>query len=168
MKDRNVAMLATINLFHSLAKFPDLNWDVAQYPSYKDNPNIFGMFDMHVLTILKTSKYPDEAAKVMDVFFSDEVQMLSTKMTGRVSPLKDPKFNEAFGLDMPILKGKRIQSIFKSIPAPAPPFSKYYPKARDIMSDEFKQFLSGGKDMNTALRDAEMRINQYIQGELGQ
>jgi len=94
--------------------------------------------------------------------------MMSTRKTGRVSPLKDSKFNEAFGADMPVLQGKHIQSIFKSKPASAPPFSKFYPKARDILSSQFKQFNEGKTDMNTALRDAEAQISQYIQGELGQ
>jgi multiple sugar transport system substrate-binding protein len=168
MKDRTTAMYATVNLFDKLAQAPEFNWDISQYPSYKDNPNVYGMYDLHVMTIMKQSKHQDEAMKVMEVLFSDEVQMMSTRKTGRVSPLKDSKFNEAFGADMPVLQGKHIQSIFKSKPASAPPFSKFYPKARDILSSQFKQFNEGKTDMNTALRDAEAQISQYIQGELGQ
>lgn len=162
IKDRNVAMFAGVNIFNSLAQYQDLNWDLAQYPSYKDKPNVYGMYDLHVMTISKTSKYPDEAMKVLEVLFSDEVQMMSTKETGRVSPLKDPKFKAAFGADMPVLKGKSVPSIFKSQPASAPPFSIHYPKARDILSNQFQQYADNKKDMNSALRDADELINQYI------
>ncbi|CAG7621985.1 hypothetical protein PAESOLCIP111_02380 [Paenibacillus solanacearum] len=162
MKDKQVAMYAVINLFDKLAQVPEFNWDIAQYPSYKENPNVYGMYDLHVMTISKTTKYPDEAMKVLEVLFSDEVQSLSVRSTGRVSPLKDPKFKNEFGADMPVLKGKNIKSIFKSSPASAPPFSIYYTKARDIFSGKFTEYLDGKKDVNTALREAEEQITQYI------
>jgi ABC-type glycerol-3-phosphate transport system substrate-binding protein len=163
MKDKTVAMVANVNLFPYLAQVSDLNWDLVQYPSYKEKPNVYGMFDLHIMSVSKTSKYKDEAMKVLEVLFSDEVQMIATKKTGRVSPLKDPKFQQAYGSEMPLLKGKNIQSIFKSKPAPAPRLSTYYSKASSIMVSKFQEYADGKKDINTALRETEEETVKYIQ-----
>lgn len=166
MKERTVGMFGTVNLFPYLAQVPDFTgWDLAQYPSYKEKPNVYGMFDLHIMAVSKTSKYKEEAAKVLEVLFSDDVQMIATKKTGRVSALKDPKFQQAYGADMPLLKGKNIQSIFKSKPAPAPRLSTYYSKASGIMTTKFQDYADGKKDVNTALREAEEEINKYIEGQ---
>jgi ABC-type glycerol-3-phosphate transport system substrate-binding protein len=159
---RSVAMLAQVNIFDKLAETKDLNWDVAQYPSYKDKPNVYGMHDLHVATISKSSKNKEDAMRVIEVLLSDEVQMISTAQTGRVSSLKDPKFIAAYGKDMAPLQGKRISSIFKSKPALAPPFSIHYTKANSIMGKYFQEYADGKKDVNTALREADEEIIQYI------
>ncbi|MFE5322776.1 ABC transporter substrate-binding protein [Paenibacillus sp. NPDC056579] len=163
IKEKNVAMLATVNMFDKLRTDPGFQWDVAQYPSYSERPNTFGMFDLHTIFITKTSKHKDDAMRVLEVLFSDEVQMISTKETGRVSPLKDPKFNQAFGADMPHLKGKSLQSIFKSKPAQSPPFSMFYTKGIALLRNSFAEVADGKKDVNTALREADEKINQMIE-----
>jgi multiple sugar transport system substrate-binding protein len=163
MKDKTVAMFAAVNLFDKLAQAQEFNWDIAQYPSYKDKPNVYGMHDLHVITINRASKNKEDAMRVLEVLYSDEVQMLSTKTTGRVSPLKDPKYKSAFGSEMPVLKGKQVASIFKSKPALAPPFSIFYTKARDILGAKFKDYADGKKDANTALREADEEITKYVQ-----
>ncbi|GAA3403241.1 sugar ABC transporter substrate-binding protein [Paenibacillus hodogayensis] len=167
IKDRTVAMTATVNMFPYIAQVPEYNWDVVQYPSYKDKPNVSGMYDLHIMSISKTSRHKEEAMKVLEVLFSDEVQMIATKKTGRVSLLNDPKFQQAYGADMPILKGKHLEGIFKSKPAPAPRLSIYYSKAVSILESHFRQYVDGVKDTNTALREAEDEINKYVQSQTG-
>ena len=160
-------MLATSNFTSFFRDAPGLNWDMAQYPSYKDRPNTYGMYDLHVMAVPKTSKYKEEAFKVIEVLMSDEVQMESVKVTGRVSPLKDQKFKDNFGADLAGLKGKNIQAIFKSKPADAPEFSRFYSDANAVVLNEYKELLAGKKDVNTALRDAEEKINQAIKTKQG-
>ncbi|GAA4864690.1 sugar ABC transporter substrate-binding protein [Paenibacillus vulneris] len=167
IKDKTVAMTATVNMFPYIAQAPEFNWDVVQYPSYKDKPNVAGMYDLHIMSISKTSQHKEEAMKVLEVLFSDEVQMIATKKTGRISLLNDPKFQQAYGADMPILKGKHLEGIFKSKPAPAPRLSTYYSKAVSILESHFRQYVDGAKDTNTALREAEDEINKYVQSQTG-
>lgn len=166
-KDRTIAMLATSNFTSFFRDAPNLNWDMAQYPSYKERPNVYGMYDLHVMAVPKTSKYKDDAFKVIEVLMSDEVQLQSVKVTGRVSPLKDQKYKDNFGADQAGLKGKNIQAIFKSKPADAPEFSRFYSDANAIVLSEYKEVLAGTKDVNTALRGAEEKINQAIKAKLG-
>ncbi len=164
VKDRNVAMSAMVNLTNTIVEHGEgLDWDMAQYPSFEDNPNVYGMYDMHMISVTKNSQYKDEAMKVLEVLFSDEVQMDAVTKTGRISLLNDPKFQEAYGSENPVLKDKHLEAIFMSTPAHAPRFSKHYSKASGILREHFYQYADGEKDINEALRDAEEEINQYIE-----
>ncbi|RKN81937.1 ABC transporter substrate-binding protein [Paenibacillus ginsengarvi] len=166
-KDQTVAMIATINLFQQLKQSSGLDWDVAQFPSYPDKPNVYGMYDLHILIPNRNSKNQDDMMRTMEVLFSDEVQTNMVRKTGRVSTLKDVKYKQQFGKDIPELQGKRIESIFKSTPAPAPEYSRYYPKAAEILRWNYVDYMNGVKDVNTALRDAEEAINKQIDGQQG-
>ena len=165
MKDRNVAMAGTVNLFLSLKQLPDFNWDVAQFPSYKERPNTYGMYDLHLLIPMKMSKHKDDQMRVLEVMFSDEVQTMMTRKTARISTLKDPKYVQEYAKDIPELKEKRIESIFKSKPAPAQAFSKHFSKASTALTAEYVEFVNGKIDINTALRNAEEKITQIIKTE---
>ncbi|GAA3406810.1 ABC transporter substrate-binding protein [Paenibacillus hodogayensis] len=162
IKEKRQAMLASVNLLDLLSKSEGLNWDIAQFPSYKETPNIYGMYDLHVIAISSTSKYKDAAMKALEVLFSDDNQKISTRKTGRVSLLTNPDIRKEFGADNPILKDKKLNSIFKSTPAFAPPFSKFQSKGSEVVLKHYKDFLADKKDLNTMLRDAEEEINQYI------
>ncbi|CAG7607148.1 hypothetical protein PAESOLCIP111_00928 [Paenibacillus solanacearum] len=63
---------------------------------------------------------------------------------------------------MPLLQGKRIQSIFKSSSAKGTTYSKYDLEARKLVDAEYKNDLAGKNDVNTALRTAEEKISQYV------
>jgi ABC-type glycerol-3-phosphate transport system substrate-binding protein len=165
IKERRQAMFASVNMFDQLSKQSDMNWDVAQFPSYKETPNIYGMYDLHVLMMSNTSKYKDELMKVYEVFFSDEVQKISTRKTGRVSALTNPELKLEFGADNPALKGKKLQSIFKSKPAPSPIFTEYQSKGTSVMKEQSLLYLQDQKDLNTMIRDANEAINTYIKAQ---
>ncbi|MEF3309152.1 extracellular solute-binding protein [Paenibacillus sp. GYB004] len=166
LKDQNLAMITTINLLNLAleeAAAVGLNWDVAQYPSYKEKPNVYGHVDAHVLAITKTSKHKDQAMQVLQVVTSDEVQLLSARTTARLSPLQNPEMKKQLGADMPFLKGKRLESIFKSSPVPAPAYSRYEDSAvNQIVLKSFEAYFNG-QDMNSALRDADQKINRHIE-----
>ncbi|WP_158606794.1 ABC transporter substrate-binding protein [Paenibacillus ginsengarvi] len=166
-KDRNVAMLGSVNLFLTLRQMPDLNWDLAQFPSYKEKPNTYGMYDLHLLIPMKMSQYKDDQMRVMEVMFSDEVQNAMVRKTARISTLKDPKYSQQFAQEISELKGKRIEAVFKSKPAPAMAFSVYYSNAYTLLNAEYEAMLQGKQDTNTALRTAEEKINQLIKTEKG-
>lgn len=165
LKDKNLAMLATINLFNLAleeATKEGLNWDVAQYPSYKDKPNVYGHVDANVIAITRTSKYKEQAMQVLEVVTSDEVQLLSAKTTARQSSLKNPEMKKQLGADMPFLKGKRLESIFKSAPVPAPAYSLFEDSTTNqIVLKSFEDYFNG-KDLNSALREAEEKMNKHI------
>ncbi|ULL13848.1 extracellular solute-binding protein [Paenibacillus sp. H1-7] len=163
-KEKTLAMVGTVNLFDQLEKTPDLNWDMVQFPSYKEKPNTYGMYDLNIVMMTSTSKHKDEAMKAIEVFLSDEVQTLSSTM-GKLSALTNPEIRKQFGIGLPMLKGKNLQGIFKSSPAYAPPFSMHHSKGNEILKKTFLDYIGDKKDVNTALRDAEEEITRYIKSQ---
>jgi multiple sugar transport system substrate-binding protein len=83
----------------------------------------------------------------------------------RESALKDPKFKQLFGMDIPELRGKRLESIFKSTNAPIPSTSIYYSKASSLLTAEYINAVTDKKDVNSALRDAQEQIQKYVESE---
>ncbi|TNJ65519.1 extracellular solute-binding protein [Paenibacillus hemerocallicola] len=164
-----VAMMATVNLFDQLgdATFKGLDWDVAEYPSIPGAPHVNTDVDAHILVIPPTAKHKDAAMLVAEAVTSDAAQLMMTKETARLSPLRDPAFKKAFSSDMDFVKGKRIESIFKSRMIPAPIRTKYYSDTRAFGVSNFKDYALGAKNLNTALRDADEQINSYLGTQLG-
>ncbi|CAG7638390.1 ABC transporter substrate-binding protein [Paenibacillus allorhizosphaerae] len=159
-KDKNVAMYASHGVVSGLAQ-SDVNWDIAQYPSFKDKPNLYGMVKAYALCITTTSKHREQAMQTLQVMTSDEVQLAYTKSTAMLSALKNPEMNKHFGEDLPLLKGKHIEGIFKSKPAPFVAQSTYSGKARPSLEAKFKDVMAG-KDINTALREAQEEATKQI------
>jgi multiple sugar transport system substrate-binding protein len=166
MNDQNVAMLPYNNLLNiglEDATKKGLNWDLAQYPSFKEKPNVSAYVDAQLFSISQTSKYREQAAQLLSIVTSDEVQMKSARTTARFTSLKNPALKEALGADMPFLQGKNLKSIFKSTMPAAPAFSSY--DSSDVRNISFKSFeeYMKGKDLNTVLREAEEKINNWRQ-----
>ncbi|WP_282940962.1 extracellular solute-binding protein [Paenibacillus sp. RC67] len=164
MKDRNLAMFATGNNFNLLQSdaAKGLNWDIAQYPSYPDKPNVAGMVDEHVAFVSKTSKHKDEAFKVIEILTSDAVQKKLTRASGKLSVLKDNSIRRELGADMPVLQGKHLDAIFKGSYIPAYTATSKYPDAGKIVSEQVTKYLNDEQDVNTTLRATDEGLQNHI------
>lgn len=164
MKDRTLAMFATGNNFNLLQSDAGqgLNWDIAQYPSYPDKPNMAGMVDEHVIFVTKASKNKDAAFKVIETLTSDDIQKKLTRASGKLSVLKNDSIRRELGAEMSSLKGKNLDAIFKGTYIPAYTSSSKYPNAGKIFDEEAGKFMRGEQDVNTALRNAEEGIQNHI------
>ncbi|GAA4855668.1 hypothetical protein GCM10023310_38310 [Paenibacillus vulneris] len=164
MKDRNLAMFATGNNFNLLQSdaAKGLNWDIAQYPSYPDKPNMAGMVDEHVAFVTKTSKHKDEAFKVIEILTSDAIQKKMTRASGKLSVLKDASIRRELGADMPVLQGKHLDAIFKGTYIPAYTSTSKYPDASKLISEQVTKYLNDEQDVNTTLRAADEAIQNHI------
>lgn len=167
LKDKNLAMLLHLNLLSNLEK-PTLeegfNWDMAQYPSYPERPNTYGNSSVQMLLLTQTSKHKEQAMQVIHIASSEELQMENSRQ-GRVTPLQDSKIQQAFGTGIEYLKGKNLQSVYKSKPVQYPVSSQYRTKAESIVQAKFRAFNNNELDVNTALRQAEEEINAMIETE---
>ncbi|MDF2724734.1 MAG: family 1 extracellular solute-binding protein [Paenibacillus sp.] len=161
LKTQNVAMWANVNIWTAL-RTANMNWDVAQYPSFPGQPNVYGMHDLHYVAMNKHSKHQDDAMRVIEMMFTDQLHEYLVTTVGRFSTMADPKFNLMFGKSHPEFQGKRLTSMMKSHPAPAAAFSRYYEKATSILNGKMPAYLNNEVDINTMLRQAEEEINQYI------
>jgi multiple sugar transport system substrate-binding protein len=169
IKDKNVAMFASPNFasFISGASLvPDLNWDMVQYPSFAEKPNTRGMVKVDpMLAIPVTSRYKDDAMKVIDLVTSDDVQ-LSIAKSGGVPVLTNPELKKEFGADIPSMKGKNIASAFKGHPSKYVEGTEYTDKAQGLMTKKWPE-VQKGKDVNTFARELEEAINQQIDATKG-
>jgi ABC-type glycerol-3-phosphate transport system substrate-binding protein len=164
LRSKTIAMLPTVNILNRMdeATKNGLSWDIVQYPSFKERPNVYGYPDIHLLVPSKSSKYQDQIMQVIETVTSDEVQRLSARTTGRLTPLTNPDIKKSLGADLPFLQGKNLDGIFKSKPAPAPSVSKYQAAAQTHVFAGFSEFVKG-KDLNTVLREAEEKTNKAIE-----
>jgi multiple sugar transport system substrate-binding protein len=165
-KNQNLAMLGTVgNQMNQIkaASANGLNWDVAQYPSFPDKMNIGGMVDVHIIGISKTSKHKDAAIKVVEIMTSDESQLSLARDSSQASPLTNPEMVKQFGTGDPFLKGKNIQALFKSKPAPSPQFSIYTNDVNKVLVPFYVDYVLGNKDLNTTIREAEDAINKKVE-----
>ncbi|CAG7630913.1 ABC transporter substrate-binding protein [Paenibacillus allorhizosphaerae] len=163
-KEKRLAMFATYN---RLTQFDaptkeGLHWDIAQYPSFEERPNTYGLSNPWMMFISKQSKYKDQAMQVISVLTSDEVQLINARKSAKLSPLKHPQMKTEFGADVPFLNDKNIAAIFKSQPAPAPAYSEFYSKSTPLLLSSFADYATGKVDVNTALREADEKINKMI------
>ncbi|GAA3413722.1 ABC transporter substrate-binding protein [Paenibacillus hodogayensis] len=161
-KDRTRAMYAHSNRIPLLQQIPDLNWDMVGYPTFKDAPGKGQLYDMHVAVVTAQSKNKDAAFQVIQVLTSDEVQTELSK-NGTKSILKDPNIRKVFGEQLPFAKSKNIQAAFQTTPTNPVPVTKWdYLANNYITAETTKKVILEGVDINTALRDAEEKINNLV------
>lgn len=163
IRDRTLAMWATWNSnAMSEATKEGLQWDMVQFPSYKDQPNISHMVDAFVMIISATSKQKDAALQAIEVLTSDEVQLTMAR-NGKASVLKNKEVKEQFGQNQTFLSGKNISGPFKSKAIPAPKWIVTPGEANGLVGPLFNEFVAGTKDINTVLRETDEMINNFIE-----
>jgi multiple sugar transport system substrate-binding protein len=119
----------------------------------------------HNLVITSTSKYKDEAFKVISLVTSNERQLAMSRQ-GRFTSLNDLKAKQEFGADLKTLKGKNLKPLFNYQAAPTVPNSTYATLARNQINPAMNNVIDGKADINTALREAEEAANKAIEAEL--
>ncbi|WP_028550560.1 extracellular solute-binding protein [Paenibacillus sp. UNC451MF] len=165
-KNRTLAMLAEGNILGThLNDKADFNWDLASIPVWPEAPTAGTSADEHLMVLAKTSKQKDDAFRVISTVLSEEVQTDMSK-NGRTSILKDPAIQKVYGENLPFLKGKNIQAIFKTQLAKPYEATMHDPLVMSGLATELSNVVTKGKDINSALRDAEEAINKKIQEAL--
>ncbi|MEF3302103.1 ABC transporter substrate-binding protein [Paenibacillus sp. GYB003] len=167
--DQTLAMDPTNNILYTSAQYfhpsKGLNWDVAQYPSFKDQPNVSGALTPSTFAITKTSKHKEAALQVLDVVTSYEVQRQIVRGQGRLTSLKDPELQKQLGQDVDYLKDKNLKAFLLSKPAAPKQYSQYNTSSNVILRKKFEDYFNG-KDLNSALREAEEEINSDIEKQM--
>ncbi|MFC6229047.1 ABC transporter substrate-binding protein [Paenibacillus allorhizosphaerae] len=161
-KQRNLAMLPGLNRLPLFKDAEGLNWDMVQYPQFKEAPNTSMGVDEWILHVTKQSKYKDQAFQVIATVVSEEVQ-LDMARNARFPVLTGKTVEEQFGKEVAYLQGKNLKAAFLSQPAKPSPVTKYGEEAQKVMGGPaIGPVVKGEKDINTALRDAEETLNKAI------
>lgn len=163
-KDRKLAMLASVNPLADFAQVKNefTNWDLVSYPTWPELPGVGTQFDLHLMIIPSTSLHKDAAIQVASVVVSDEVQ-LDMAHNGKLSVLKDKKFQNEFGKKMDHVQGKNVQAIFKTTPAKPFPPTVYGSKSFNEITKVMTTVVKNKVDINTALRNYDELMDKYIE-----
>ncbi|MFC3772243.1 ABC transporter substrate-binding protein [Paenibacillus sp. GCM10012303] len=170
LKDRNLAMFVSgfNNVFNGISASEEtkktFNWDMVTLPVFPDQPKLGATPIPNHIMITKTSKYQEDAFRVVETVLSDEVQGMLSR-GGIIPVLKKQSIKDEFLKEVDFAKGKNTGAVFKLDRAPARIPSEYDGVVQGILNNLPKDIHSGKKDVNTALRDADDAANKAIEAE---
>ncbi|CAG7645393.1 ABC transporter substrate-binding protein [Paenibacillus allorhizosphaerae] len=142
-------------------QYPQLAWDIVTVPTYPEAPGVDPYANYTYLGITPTSKYPDEAFKLITFLNSDEVQTQLNR-AGFPTVLKSADIQKQFGANSPELKDKNLQAIFKHKQSD-PHVSPYFDSSVDsLVRAKFNEIVEGKKDNNTILRELDEAIDKKV------
>ncbi|GAA3399534.1 ABC transporter substrate-binding protein [Paenibacillus hodogayensis] len=157
---RLAMMSGSTSTLKNMLDVKDLNWDVVTYPQNPKAPGVGQRVDSFVLAVTSQSKQKEAAFQVISVVLSDEVQSLMSR-NARLSVLKDTKIQNEFGQNVTGFQSKNVIAFTKPKLAVLQTFKNL--PAATIAIQAFESMLYDGKDVNTALREADEKMNQEIQ-----
>lgn len=171
LKDKITAMLHSPfnNPFTAISSDEELrtsfNWDMATIPVFAESPNLGATPIPNHVMITKTSQHQDDAFRVVETILSDEVQLMLSK-GGIVPVLKKQSIKDGFLSDIAFAKDKNIAAVFKLDRAQVRNVHELDGVVQGLQRTIGREFHSGTKDINTALRDAEEAANLAIEAEM--
>ncbi|MCC2684824.1 MAG: family 1 extracellular solute-binding protein [Paenibacillaceae bacterium] len=171
LKDKTLAMTVyfgsgTVARLEEMYNGGDvMNWDMVSTPNFQEARGRGQEINLHILTISNSSKHKQEAFDVLSTLVSEDVQTLASN-DGRISSLSNPQLRKSFAANLKSVKGKNIEGVFKTTAAKLPVVTPYDALAKPQLNNKMKEVI-GGKDINTALREAEEQANKAIQTAIG-
>ncbi|CAG7657624.1 ABC transporter substrate-binding protein [Paenibacillus allorhizosphaerae] len=164
-KNRNMAMvMAPLSGYGRFESDPDLDWDVVSAPTFSDQPKVGYQPNTIYYFISNVNKQADQAFKAVVELLSDDVQLQANK-EARPTVLNDEKIRATLGSNHKLFKDKNFKALYYNKFAPIPPANeKLAPlvNAASVVQSEFAAMIKNGTDVNTALRQADEKINQAI------
>ncbi|WP_158606696.1 ABC transporter substrate-binding protein [Paenibacillus ginsengarvi] len=167
-KDQIVAMYAGVSVYYvdqmkQMNKAgTTFNWGMVTYPDFPERTGKAMPLDAQSLILSSTSKYKKQAFAVMAVATSEEVQREMNR-EGRIPGLNKPEWRSEYSSNLPFLKGKNLESIFK-LEASVADRGKYYDDVVKFV-DQAQRKIIGGTDVNTVLREANDAAAQAIRAK---
>jgi multiple sugar transport system substrate-binding protein len=170
-KDKVLAMLPTysvqINRIAELGDNAGFHWDMTSYPSFEAGKS--NEVDANIMTVTTASKHKDDAFQVIQYLTSSQETQSVLARSGQMPALNMSDFLEQFGADYPILKQKNVKGVFKVETRTLHPFNTYDDDVLKVVNQVFNnQYIGGGLDANTALRQIEDQANKSIQEKMQQ
>ncbi|WP_282936066.1 ABC transporter substrate-binding protein [Paenibacillus sp. RC67] len=163
-KERISAMHADVTA--AIDSFPSdfVNWDMVSLPTMTEAKATNAQLNPRFYYIMSSSKYKEDAFKVIDFILSYEMQLAASK-AGKVTVLNNEDVKKAYGQDFAMLKGKNTGALYinKPVkPAPSRDSKLTTVPTASIASKVFNEFIKGTKDINTTLRDFDESLNRAI------
>lgn len=144
----------------------DLNWDVAAYPRYADQPDIGPQTYPVYFYVSSISKHKDEAFQVAAYITTKQFQ---THLAGYgVLPISsDPTVMDHYGNLLPYMADKNIDAFLPNTFAPPSYKGEFHSIGVSASQEAFRKVVLKETDINTALREAVEMAEQLIAERLG-
>lgn len=163
IRDRLAGMWMPVSTFHTEAELEALNWDLAKFPKLEEAPDTDPQVYPVYLFISVNSEIPDEVFEVISYLTSEDFHVMKSKTGNFVSLLDSDAVRNVFGQDSPMFEDKNVAALFADRPADPSPQSRFYADAaRAINTEVFAEVVLGQKDLNTALREAQEKLQASI------
>lgn len=162
-KDRTVAMFMALTALHTEKEINDMNWDLAPFPSFKDNPGVGPQAYPAFFYVTSTSDHKDDAFDAIAYLTSDEYQTQRSKEGKFLSVLNNQSIRQMFGQENGLYKGKHVAALQPAKYAPAGAFHKYNTTVNGDLGAAIKDIIMTNKDINTALRETAEKSNKKIE-----
>jgi multiple sugar transport system substrate-binding protein len=163
IKDRTAAMWLPVSTLHTEQELQGMNWDVATFPMSKEAPGIGPQPYPISFYLTKMSKVQDQAFEVIAYLASEEFQMGIVRRGEFLTALRSDALRKAFGQDTALYKGKNISAMLPESYAASPQLTKYDNQVNGQLTSALNSVILTGKDINSALRDAEEAANKKIE-----
>lgn len=147
---------------NNVLKLKSFDWDVATYPVNPKAPGFGQRVASLALYITAASEHKDAAFQAIAYLLSDEAQTEMSRNL-KMSVLKDNRVQAQFGQANAELQAKNVAAFTKLKMAELKPF-KYNFKTNPAtqINQEFNKVIYEGKDINTALRDADATMTNAL------
>ncbi|MFE5318541.1 ABC transporter substrate-binding protein [Paenibacillus sp. NPDC056579] len=139
----------------------EIHWDMVTLPTFEKGKGNAWQAETHNMFVTTTSKHKDQAFQVLSYVAGEEVQKIINK-SGRIPILKKTEeLKKEFGADLEFLKGKNTNAFF-TLQQGVHEHTKFDTKGRSLIVEAGNEMILKGSDVNTALRNAQEKLNLYI------
>lgn len=162
LKEQTVAMYMDGDGLIKMTADALKNWDLAKYPVFADKKGVGPSPNPTYASIPILSKNRDAAFDVLTFLTSTEYQEWAAKQLGYMPSLRNAQpIMAQFGKDIPSFAGKNAQALLFDSYASMQQASPYYGLGVKAMNSAVNEYLKG-KDINTALREANEQADQSV------
>jgi multiple sugar transport system substrate-binding protein len=158
-KDKIAAMYAA--LANGMSTVTDMQWDLVSYPTFKEAPGIGPQPYPTYFGLSAISKHKEQAMDVIQYLISDEFQV-SVSRRGNPPAIRNDATQKTFGVDSDYYRNRNAQALFYNKAAALAPKSFFDGKLESFYLAYVKDLATGKLDLNTMLRTADEKANQYI------
>lgn len=164
-KEKTLAMWMPVSTLLTGQELEGMNWDMAQFPEFKELPGVGPQPYPISFYITTTNKHKDQSFEVIAYLASEEYQLPMVKQGQFPTALTSPALRTSFGQDTTMYKGKNIKAMLPAKYAKASAFTKFNNLSRNQLQGALEANVLQKKDLNTALREAAERSNAAIKAE---
>ena len=156
-------MFLAITALHNEVEVGDMNFDIASYPMFKDQPQAGPQPYPIFWYVTSMSEHKDDAFEAIAYLTSEEFQLKNVRKGVFLSTLADKSIREQFGAETVLYKGKNVKALQPSVYSPMGRFTPYNTLVSVELNTGIRESITNRKDTNTLLREAAERANKKIQ-----